>query len=103
MATSTATITNLDVDPLYVNSNENVVMSLVTQPLVGDKNYLNWCKSMEMALEIKMKLGLVRGEFPRPTDAYQGPRWDKYNNVVLSWIINSISPEIGSSLIHSNE
>ncbi|KAL9691544.1 hypothetical protein QQ045_011968 [Rhodiola kirilowii] len=47
-----------------------------------------------------MKLGFVRGEFPRPDDAYQDARWDKCNNVVLSWIINSVSPEIGSSLIH---
>ncbi|KAL9665521.1 hypothetical protein QQ045_020941 [Rhodiola kirilowii] len=49
-------------DPLYVNSVENITDSLVTQPLVGDKNYLNWRKSMEMALCIKMKLGFVREE-----------------------------------------
>ncbi|KAL9667154.1 hypothetical protein QQ045_001503 [Rhodiola kirilowii] len=58
---------------------------------------------MEIALGIKMKLGFVRGEFPRPIDAYQGARWDKCNNVVLSWIINSVSPKIGSSLIHSTD
>ncbi|CAM8920521.1 unnamed protein product [Rhodiola kirilowii] len=101
-SSSTAALHLAD-DPLFVNSNENVVVSLVTQPLVGDKNYLNWRKSMEMALGIKMKLGFVRGEFPRPVDAYQGVRWDKCNNVVLSWIINSVSPEIGSSLIHSTD
>ncbi|CAM8941688.1 unnamed protein product [Rhodiola kirilowii] len=56
-----------------------------------------------MALGIKMKLGFVHGAFPRPTDPYQGARWDKCNNVVLSWIINSVSPEIGSSLIHSSD
>ncbi|CAM8999548.1 unnamed protein product [Rhodiola kirilowii] len=94
-------VTCLADDPLYVNSTENVAVSLVTQPLVGDKNYLNWRKSMDMALGIKMKLGFVRGEFPRPTDAYQAARWDKCNNVVLSWLINSVSPEIGSSLIHA--
>ncbi|CAM8967436.1 unnamed protein product [Rhodiola kirilowii] len=56
---------------------------------------------MEMALGIKMKLGFVRGQFQKPTDPYQGARWDTCNNVVLSWIINSVSPEIGSSLIHA--
>ncbi|KAL9674123.1 hypothetical protein QQ045_030393 [Rhodiola kirilowii] len=101
-SSSTAALHLAD-DPLFVNSNENVAVSLVTQPLVGDKNYLNWWKSMEMALGIKMKLGFVRGEFSRPVDAYQGARWDKCNNVVLSWIINSVSPEIGSSLIHSTD
>ncbi|CAM8968743.1 unnamed protein product [Rhodiola kirilowii] len=58
---------------------------------------------MEMALGIKMKIGFVRGEFPRPIDAYQGARWDKYNNVVHSWIINSVSPNITSSLIHATD
>ncbi|CAM8883292.1 unnamed protein product [Rhodiola kirilowii] len=56
-----------------------------------------------MALGIKMKLGFVRGAFPRPEDPYQDARWDKCNNVVLSWIINSVSPEIGCSLIHSSD
>ncbi|CAM8879434.1 unnamed protein product [Rhodiola kirilowii] len=56
-----------------------------------------------MALGIKMKLGFVRGAFPRPEDPYQAARWDKCNNVVLSWIINSVSPEIGCSLIHSSD
>ncbi|CAM8972963.1 unnamed protein product [Rhodiola kirilowii] len=56
---------------------------------------------MEMALGIKMKHAFVRGQFPRPIDPYQGARWDKCNNVVLSWLINSVSPEIGSSLIHA--
>ncbi|CAM8993728.1 unnamed protein product [Rhodiola kirilowii] len=54
-----------------------------------------------MALGIKMKFCFVRGKFPKPTDVYQAARWDKCNNVVLSWIINSVSPEIGSSLIHA--
>ncbi|KAL9674278.1 hypothetical protein QQ045_030549 [Rhodiola kirilowii] len=94
-------VASLADDPLFVSSNENVVVSLVTHPLVGDKNYLNWRKSMEMALGIKMKLAFVRGQFPRPIDPYQGARWDKCNNVVLSWLINSVSPEIGSSLIHA--
>ncbi|CAM8999013.1 unnamed protein product [Rhodiola kirilowii] len=100
-SSSTVPIVNLADDPLFVNNNENVAASLVTQPLIGEKNYLNWRKSMEMALGIKMKLGFVRGEFPRPIDAYQGARWDKCNNVVHSWIINSVSPEIGASLIHA--
>ncbi|KAL9688394.1 hypothetical protein QQ045_032815 [Rhodiola kirilowii] len=86
-------------DQLFVNSNENVAVLLVTQPLISDKNYLNWRKSMEMALGIKMKLGFLRGDFPRPVDAYQGARWDKCNNIMLAWIINSVSPEIGSCLI----
>ncbi|KAL9667170.1 hypothetical protein QQ045_001519 [Rhodiola kirilowii] len=49
---TTSTVMNVADDPLCVNSNENVAVSLVTQPLLGDKNYLNWRKSMEMALDL---------------------------------------------------
>ncbi|KAL9681627.1 hypothetical protein QQ045_013413 [Rhodiola kirilowii] len=60
-SSSTAPVFNLADDPLFVNNNKSVAVSLVTQPLVGDKNYLNWRKFMEMALGIKMKLGFIRG------------------------------------------
>ncbi|CAM8883312.1 unnamed protein product [Rhodiola kirilowii] len=54
-----------------------------------------------MALSGKMKLGFVQGKFPRPTDALQEARWVKCNSVIHSWLINSMSKEIASSLVHS--
>ncbi|KAL9665932.1 hypothetical protein QQ045_000253 [Rhodiola kirilowii] len=83
-STSIPNVTCLADDPLYVNITENVI-SLVTQPLVGDKNYLNWPKSMEMALGMEMEVGLVRGEFPRPTDAYQGSSLIHADNCMHAW------------------
>ncbi|CAM8889373.1 unnamed protein product [Rhodiola kirilowii] len=53
-----------------------------------------------MALGIKSKLGFVQGRFPKPTDSYMLARWERCNNVIFSWIINSVSKEIGSSIIH---
>ncbi|CAM8877096.1 unnamed protein product [Rhodiola kirilowii] len=88
-------------DPLYVSKKESVGSAIVTQLLTGAENYITWRKSMEVALGVKMKLGFVRGDFPRPTDAYQLARWERCNNVIFSWIINSVSKEIGASLIHA--
>lgn len=56
---------------------------------------------MERAFGIKSKLGFVRGDFPRPTDPYQLVRWERCDSVVLTWIVNSVSPEIAETLTHS--
>ncbi|CAM8978347.1 unnamed protein product [Rhodiola kirilowii] len=54
-----------------------------------------------MALSGKMKLAFVQGKIPRPDDAHQLARWMKCNSVIHSWLINSVSKEIASSLVHS--
>ncbi|CAM8891122.1 unnamed protein product [Rhodiola kirilowii] len=89
-------------DPLFVSPSENVGVSLVTQPLTGAMDYIPWKRAMEMALGGKMKLEFVQGKIPKPTDDdYQKARWMKCNNVIHSWLINPVSKEISSSLIHS--
>ncbi|CAM8942004.1 unnamed protein product [Rhodiola kirilowii] len=100
LATSTTPVQSAD-DPLYVSKNEAIGNAIVTQPLIGAENFIAWKKSMEVALGVKMKLGFVRGDFPRPTDLYQLARWERCNNVIFSWIINSVSKEIGATLIHA--
>ncbi|KAL9675943.1 hypothetical protein QQ045_004152 [Rhodiola kirilowii] len=89
-------------DPLFVSNNENVSVSLISQKLVGADNYIPWSKSMARALGIKAKLGFVQSLFPRPTDDPVAlARWERCNNVILSWIANSVSEEISASLVHS--
>ncbi|CAM8893392.1 unnamed protein product [Rhodiola kirilowii] len=71
-------------DDLFVSHIENIGVPLVTQLLVGSENYIPWWKSKERALGVKMKIGFVKGDFPKPVDAYQRARWDKCNNVTLT-------------------
>ncbi|CAM8938199.1 unnamed protein product [Rhodiola kirilowii] len=57
---------------------------------------------MNRALGIKAKLGFIQGHFAKPMDdPYKLTRWERCNSVILTWIINSISDEIGASLVHS--
>ncbi|CAM8997807.1 unnamed protein product [Rhodiola kirilowii] len=57
---------------------------------------------MARSLGIKAKLGFVQGSFPRPVDnPFELARWDRCNNVILSWIANSVSEDISASMVHS--
>ncbi|KAL9666287.1 hypothetical protein QQ045_000615 [Rhodiola kirilowii] len=90
-------------DPLYASVHKNVSSPLVSQVLLGSANFIPWCKSMEVALGVKMKLDFARGLVPRPTDAYRLSRWERCNNVILSWLMSFVSMKIGASLIHSRD
>ncbi|XP_074355950.1 uncharacterized protein LOC141695615 [Apium graveolens] len=56
---------------------------------------------MSLALSAKNKLGLVTGKFKAPdvTSDYFD-HWQRCNDMIITWILNSLSPEIRSSLVY---
>ncbi|RVX19283.1 Retrovirus-related Pol polyprotein from transposon TNT 1-94 [Vitis vinifera] len=72
---------------------------LVSHNLIGN-NYNTWSKAMAMTLTSKNKIGFIDGTIPRAAQAdILFNAWNRYNNMVTSWIINSISKDIADSLI----
>ena len=57
-----------------------------------------------MALTAKNKVGFVNGMIEQPQDesfpAYNA--WVRCNTMVISWLLNSLSMEIASSVIYAN-
>ncbi|CAM8904486.1 unnamed protein product [Rhodiola kirilowii] len=89
-------------DPLFVSHNENIGSSLVTAKLTDSDNYIPWRKAMSRTLGVKTKMEFVLGSVPRPVnDSLKLARWERCNNVILTWIKNTVSDEIVSSLVHS--
>jgi hypothetical protein len=86
-------------NPLYLHNGDNPGSNLVSQLLTGE-NYYTWSRSMLMALTAKNKVLFINGGLPKP-DASNPDflPWTRCNNMVLSWIINSVSKEIGVSII----
>nr|GMD83701.1 uncharacterized protein LOC109166622 [Ipomoea batatas] len=69
-------------------------------PLVGS-NYHPWARAMSMSLSYKNKLVFVNGTITKPsTDNMEKYlAWERCNNMVVSWIVRTLSPSIGSSVL----
>jgi hypothetical protein len=82
----------------YIHPGENPCTPLVT-PLLSSRNYHNWARGMKRALIMKNKFSFVNGSLPIPTDFDPSfDSWDRCNNLVLSWIFNSVEPSIAKSI-----
>jgi hypothetical protein len=89
-------------NPFFLHHGDSPGAILVSQPLTGD-NYSSWRRAMIMALTAKNKLGFVTGTLPLPNVPESDPlnfSWCRCNNMVLSWLINSVSKEIAASIIY---
>ncbi|CAA0828814.1 Unknown protein, partial [Striga hermonthica] len=87
--------------PYFLHASDNPGAIIVVEPFNGE-NYVFWSRSVLMALSVKNKGGFVDGTIlsPSPTDnptLYVA--WVRSNNLVLSWVLNSISKEIRQSLL----
>ncbi|XP_042969018.1 uncharacterized protein LOC122301689 [Carya illinoinensis] len=71
---------------------------LVNGLLTGD-NYPKWQKDMTRALNAKNKLGFLDGTLtpPKPTKP-EYIQWNQMKDMVLTWILNSISPSLANFL-----
>ncbi|XP_074345927.1 uncharacterized protein LOC141684724 isoform X3 [Apium graveolens] len=78
-------------------------MILITVTL-NEHNYNQWSRSMRIALSSKLKLGFVNGTCVKPacTDNLF-TYWTRCNDIVISWLLNTVSPEIRQSVMYLND
>lgn len=82
----------------YVHPYDNPGINL-TNIVLNEHNYSQWSRSMELALSLKLKLGFVDGTYAQPTQSTLLSYWKRCNHLVISWLLNSISLEIRSSVV----
>ena len=88
-------------NPYFRSSSENPGNILVTQPLLGMRNYQSWSRAMILALTAKKKIGFVNGKIIKPdlnSPLYED--WESCNTMVLSWMINSMHVDVSSSIMY---
>jgi hypothetical protein len=89
-------------DPLILHHSDTPAITLVNKPLNG-RNYGEWSRSMRLSLSAKNKLGLIDGTVKAPSaDDPRLPLWQRCNDLVLTWILHSIEPDIARSVIFSD-
>lgn len=57
---------------------------------------------MTRALQAKNKLKFVDGTIVKSDDPDGAEAWTQCNDMILSWILNSLSKEIAASVIYIN-
>ncbi|GJW84388.1 ribonuclease H-like domain-containing protein [Tanacetum coccineum] len=91
-----ALISRLDVSsPLHLHPNDSAALNVVSVKLKRTENYQVWSCALLLALEGKNKTCFIDGSCRRSNvDEVLGRHWDRVNDVVLDWILNSISEEL---------
>nr|GLL25848.1 uncharacterized protein LOC109150247 [Ipomoea trifida] len=86
-------------NPYFLHPNENPALVLVSVPLDGP-NYHPWARAMTMALSCKNKIKFVNGSITKPPE--DDPKfdvWSRCNDMVMSWIVRSLSPMVGQTVL----
>ncbi|CAH9055444.1 unnamed protein product [Cuscuta europaea] len=88
--------------PYYLLSSDNPGVSLVGSPLTGLDNYSSWALAMTMALKGRNKFCFVDGSLPvPPSDHRDHARWQRINNMVMSWILHSVHSSLAPTVLYA--
>ncbi|XP_015164044.1 uncharacterized protein [Solanum tuberosum] len=87
----------------YIHPSDIPGMNLVSTVFDG-RSYGGWRRAVIIALSAKNKLGFIDGslEVPADTDLKMKRAWSRCNDMVLSWLLNSLSKEIAESVLYSH-
>ncbi|KAL9689696.1 hypothetical protein QQ045_010085 [Rhodiola kirilowii] len=58
---------------------------------------------MEIALSVRSKLDFVLGKQPKPTDPVLSAKWKRCNDVIMTWLLNSVSKKVVSHILHAKD
>ncbi|KAK9065740.1 hypothetical protein SSX86_015141 [Deinandra increscens subsp. villosa] len=85
-------------DPLYLHPSDHPGLLLVSKAFDGT-GFASWKRSMTIALSAKNKLGFVNGDVA--SSSANNELWKRCNAMVISWILNVLSKEIGESVLYT--
>lgn len=89
-------------NPLNIIASDSPSQALVTK-LFDGTSFQSWKRSVKIAPSARNKLGLVNGDIQKPRHDEEGYRsWERANDMVVSWLLNSVERDIADSLLYCN-
>ena len=90
-------------NPFFLHHNDHAGLVLVTDRLNTASKFHSWRRSIRMALNVCKKLGFIDGTVHKPASTHRDYRaWSRCNDMVATWLMNSVSKKIGQSLLFIN-
>lgn len=87
--------------PYHLHASDAPGMALINN-LFDGRGYQGWKRSVLIALSAKNKLGFIAESNPVPsTNLPYLQAWSRFNDMVTSCLLNSLSKEIANSVIYS--
>ncbi|XP_021726333.1 uncharacterized protein LOC110693522 [Chenopodium quinoa] len=84
----------------YLSNSDLTAIKLVTIVFDGS-SFNDWRRSMTIALSARNKLSFVDGSLNQPAPNAQSFRiWNRCNDLVISWILNSLDAFIARSVLY---
>lgn len=89
--------------PCFIHSSYHPSLVLVSKRLNGD-NYAMWYRSMLIAPIAKNKIGFVDGTIEPPSSTEKPADyalWVRCDKIVLSWLLNSVDPDLADGVVYA--
>ncbi|KAH0666632.1 hypothetical protein KY285_027838 [Solanum tuberosum] len=88
--------------PYYLHPSDSPGMNLISI-VFDERGFPGWRRSILIVIPAKRKLGFINGTCQALVfDASDSSQWNCCNDIVTSWLLNSLSKEIEDSVIYSN-
>lgn len=87
--------------PFLIHASDSTDMIPINTIFDG-KGYVGWRRGILIALSAKNKVAFIDGSIIPPSNtSYSHISRSKCNNMVISWLLNSLSKEIAESVLYS--
>lgn len=87
-------------NPYFLHNTDHAGLQLVTDRLTFGADFHSWRRSVRMALNVRNKLGFIDGTIRKPSENDRDfGSWSRGNDMVATWLMNSVSKKIGQSLL----
>ncbi|XP_076888918.1 uncharacterized protein LOC143539474 [Bidens hawaiensis] len=87
-------------NPLYLHPSDHPGMILVSK-LFDRNGYGAWKRAMSIALSAKNKLGFINNTVPMPANQTHLALWQRCNDMVISWILNTLNHDVCDSVLYA--